>query len=124
MNDLRIFGIIVASVALNTTGQLLLKRGMNRVGPSRISASAMARTLLRAALTPSVVLGFSCYAVSAVLWLYVLSVADLSWAYPLLSMAYVLVALSAAVFLGERLTPARIAGTLAIVAGVVLVAGT
>ena len=47
--------------------------------------------LLRAATNPFVVGGAVAYALSFALWLIVLTRVDLSYAYPLLSMGYVLV---------------------------------
>ena len=58
------------------------------------------------------------------LWLAVLSWSDVSWALPLNALEYILVALAAAAFLGERVGPVRWAGIVLIAAGVLLLYGS
>ena len=53
--------------------------------------------------------------------MFLLSWADLSYVLPVTAFGYVLNAVLGRVFLGEQVTPARWAGTLLIMAGVVLV---
>ncbi|MCA8888916.1 MAG: EamA family transporter, partial [Parvularculaceae bacterium] len=62
------------------------------------------------------------YGVSIVLWLWVLSQADLSLAYPFVSLGFVVTMVFAAGFLGEHVSMLRIFGTLLIVAGCIVVA--
>ena len=80
--------------------------------------------LLRAAMSPIVVLGFLFYGLSAALWLIVLTRADLSYAYPLLSMGYVIVVVLSRVFFQEAVTPMRFLGTLVVCLGVFLISRT
>ena len=67
-----------------------------------------------------VVLGFLCYALSAASWLVILSRVELSYAYPLISIGYILVMILSKHLFNESVTSFRIAGTLLICAGVVL----
>lgn len=53
-----------------------------------------------------------------------LSWADLSYVLPVTSVGYVLVALAGRFVFGETIGPARWAGTLCIIAGMILVGGT
>jgi drug/metabolite transporter (DMT)-like permease len=80
--------------------------------------------LTRAALNPIVISGFFLYGISAALWLVVLTRAELSWAYPLLSMGYVLVVLLSRVLFHESVTTTRLLGTLVICLGVWLISRT
>lgn len=57
-------------------------------------------------------------------WLKVLDDADVSFALPITALSYVSVAAISAVWLGEALTPGRIAGVILILAGVYLVSRT
>jgi multidrug transporter EmrE-like cation transporter len=116
--------LILTCVTLGVCGQLLLKHGMS-ANPDRVDQIAeVIPRLLRAAVNPVVLGGFLLYGVSAALWLIVLTRADLSYAYPLLSMGYVLVVLLSRVLFHETVTPVRFLGTLVICLGVFLISRT
>ncbi len=72
----------------------------------------------------AVVGGLVIFALSAVIWLMVLSRASLSFAYPFASLSYLVIVLAAKFVLGETIPPLRWAGVLLIMAGIVLVAQT
>ena len=115
--------LVLVAVVISVIGQVSLKMGMNQVGA--IDAGSLARpmeTLMRVFSTPLVWLGLSCYGVSALLWLVVLSRLDLSYAYVMLASMYVLVPLVSWLFLGECIPPMRWLGMIVVVLGVVIVA--
>lgn len=56
------------------------------------------------------------------LWIVVLSKFELSYAYPMLSLGYVFVALGAWLFLGETISPIQWLGIFTIMVGVMMVA--
>jgi drug/metabolite transporter (DMT)-like permease len=68
-----------------------------------------------------VVLGFALVFGGSIFWLGVISRADLSFAYPMLALNYVLIMLPAYFLLGERISLNQIVGTLIIIAGVVVI---
>src|SRR3954466_561084 len=74
--------------------------------------------------TPRLLAGCACYAVSLVVWIMGLSRIEVSIAYPLLSLGYVINAAAAWYLFGESLTVMRVAGIGLIIAGVFLVART
>jgi multidrug transporter EmrE-like cation transporter len=118
------FLLILVCVALGVGGQLLLKHGMSSDRDAVDRVDEVLPRLLKAALNPVVVAGFVLYAISAALWLIVLTRAELSWAYPLLSMGYVLVVVLSRVLFHESVTATRFLGTLVIVLGVWLISKT
>jgi len=59
-----------------------------------------------------------------VLWIYVLSRAEASYAYPFLGLGFVVVALAGWLLLGESLSIQRVGAIALIVAGVALLART
>ena len=119
------FVLIVISVVIGLAGQMCLKLGMNQLGTLDLSGlGAIAPTLLRMFTTPLVVVGLACYAVSAVFWLVVLSREDLSFAYPLLAMMYVLVPLASKYVLHETVPARRWIGVVIVVVGVIFVSAT
>jgi drug/metabolite transporter (DMT)-like permease len=116
--------LIVITVLLNTAGQFVMKIGMNQVGRIALNSGGVMHGFLRAAGSPLVIVGFVLYGLSAAMWLIILSRVNLSWAYPLVSISYVIVALFSSTVLHERFSLARLVGTLVICLGVALVART
>lgn len=113
--------LLLATVMLNVTGQLLMKKGMTTVGIISGELSVMAGTLMRAFLNPYVVAGVAAYGFSSIFWLVLLSRVDLSYAYPALSLGYVLITLVSAFVLGEQVSALRWAGVFVICIGVVMI---
>jgi len=113
--------IVLTGVLLNAAAQLLLKAGAGSVGPiGGLGALRSAAPAL--ALHPAVLGGLTCYAVSVVVWIVALSRVDVSIAYPMLSVGYVVNALLAMWLFGEAVTLQRWIGIGVILVGVTLVA--
>jgi multidrug transporter EmrE-like cation transporter len=120
LND---FAIVLLGVLLNAAAQLMLKAGAGSVGPMLAGAGRdWGATVARLALHPGVLGGLVCYAVSVVVWIVALSRVDVSIAYPMLSIGYVINALLAWWLFGESVTAQRWLGIAVIIIGVVLVA--
>ena len=118
------FWWVIGGVLLNAVAQLLLKAGASSTGPILIGApgNALARSALDLAQHPAILGGLACYAVSVVVWIVALSRVDVSIAYPMLSIGYVVNALLAGWLFGEDVNAQRWLGIGVIVVGVVLVA--
>jgi len=117
--------LIVCSVVMGVSGQLCLKVGMGQVGALQMnSLGAILQTVWRVFTTPLVIIGLAFYGVGSVFWLAVLSRLDLSFAYPMLALTYVLVPLSAHLFLGEKVPPLRWVGIGVVIVGVVIISRT
>jgi drug/metabolite transporter (DMT)-like permease len=117
--------LVLASVAAGVSGQLCLKAGMDRIGAlSANGASAIIQTALRVVTTPLIFVGLSFYVLGAAFWLLVLSKLDLSLAYPMLALTYVLIPLAAQFILGEQVPVLRWLGVGIIFVGVIVVAQT
>ncbi len=114
------FWLVLVAVSFSATGEILLKSGVNRLGPLHLAG--LGEWLLQALRTPYLYGGFACVATGAAFWIAAISRADLSWAYPMLALGYVIVLVLSAAFLGERITLPRLIGTALIAIGVVLVA--
>ena len=111
-------GLVLASVAFGAVGQLTLKAAMNNLGQLQLTAD----TLLRMATSPLLLVGIAIFGVSTLLWLLALTKADLSFAYPFLSLTYIAVLIGGAVLFHERVTLDRVIGFAVIVTGVWIVA--
>jgi multidrug transporter EmrE-like cation transporter len=114
--------LIVVSVLLNAAAQLLLKAGTRVLGVIDVQAGALVNSALGVATQPFVLGGLLCYVASVALWIAALSRVDVSIAYPMLSLGYIVNALAAWALFGEALTPAKVVGILVILAGVVILA--
>jgi drug/metabolite transporter (DMT)-like permease len=109
--------LILGSVALSGVGQLLLATGARRAAGLDPGALATWRTLLGSA---PVIAGLACWALASVLWLVVLAREQLSYAYVLGSLNYVLVPIAAHVLFAERISGWRVLGMAIITAGVLV----
>ncbi|MCW5881660.1 MAG: EamA family transporter [Anaerolineae bacterium] len=112
---------LLIAISFSVCGEMLLKVGMNQVGNLDLTGMHAIPTLIRAFTTPAVLIGFILIFGGSLFWLSVLSKAHLSWAYPMLSMSYILVVFLSAWLLNEPVTAWRIAGVLTIIAGVFMV---
>ena len=82
-------GMVLASVAFGAVGQLTLKAGMNSLVQSSASGKLQLSldTLIHMATNPLLIVGIAIFGVSTLLWLFALAKADLSFAYPFLSLS-------------------------------------
>jgi multidrug transporter EmrE-like cation transporter len=110
------------SVSLNALAQITLRKAMLTVGALPTTSSEVVPFSLSVLLNPWFISGMTCYAVSIGVWLVVLSKTEVSAAYPLLSIGYVITALVGFFFLGENVTLMRVAGIAVICVGLVLIA--
>jgi multidrug transporter EmrE-like cation transporter len=114
--------LILAGVALNAAAQLLLKAGTNAVGQFAFTADNIVPVGTRLAFEPHILAGVTCYVVSLVVWIMGLSRVEVSIAYPMLSLGYLINALAAWYLFGESLSAMRLAGIAFIIAGVFVIA--
>lgn len=111
--------LILLSVLLNCAAQLLIRKGMlieGEVGMQNMLShvgSMITNVWLWGAML--------CYALSIFLWMSVLSKVEVSYAYPLLSVGYVVSAVAGYALFNENLSPIRIAGIIVICIGVILI---
>ena len=117
-----VLSLILLDVVLNVTGQLSLKHGMSKYGNFALSLDALPPIFLKAATSPYVLMGLVCYGLGFLVWLIVLSKAEVSYAYPLISLGYVFTAILARALFGEAVSMTRMAGILVTCLGVFLIA--
>jgi len=119
-----IFALIILGVLLNAFAQILLKAGMGQIGHFEFSLANALPIGLKVMANPPIITGLFMYVVSVAVWLLVLSRVQVSFAYPMLSIGYVVNAFAAYYLFGEPLTSMRMLGIFVIIAGVYLVAKT
>jgi multidrug transporter EmrE-like cation transporter len=121
--NLTTFAFIISGVLLNACAQVLLKAGTNALGGAiHLTVSNAFDTFVRVASQLPILAGLACYALSLVVWIMGLSRTDVTIAYPMLSLGYVIAAAGAWLFLGETISPQRLLAIGVIMVGVVLLA--
>ena len=116
------YSLIFTGVFLNALAQFLLKAGTNAVGQFEFTAQNIGPIGTRLAMSPWILGGMLAYGVSLIVWIMGLSRIEVSIAYPMLSLGYVLNAAAAWYFFGESVGPMRLAGIGFIMLGVFFVA--
>lgn len=119
---LSILFLIFLSVSLSVAAQLLLKAGMSSDAVKQVLGTNAFDSILAIFTNIHVLGGLFAYVASAGFWLIVLSKMDVSKAYPFVGLGFVLTMLFAYFFLNEPLTLVKVAGTLMVAFGVVLIA--
>ena len=117
----RYLPLILLGVLLNAFAQLSLKQGMRTIGHFAFSVENILPIGAKAIFNPFVLTGLLCYVISVIVWLMALSRVDVSYAYPLLSVGYIVTAFAGQMFFQEALGPVRWAGILIICIGVLLI---
>lgn len=121
-----LIGLILTSVVLAGFAQITLKTGVNHVtdasggGELHLNADSL-KSLLS---SPIIWGGLVLFGLSAIVWLFALSRASLSFAYPFAALSYVLIVLFSVLVLHEDVPVLRWVGVAFIVTGILLVAQT
>lgn len=117
--------IAFVSVTLNSIAQICLRKSVLNLPVSSRGQTGL--LIWVSDLAYNIILniwfigGMLCYAASIMTWLVVLSKTEVSAAYPLLSIGYIIAAAIGFLFLGENVTLLRVAGILVICLGVVII---
>ena len=119
-------GIVLAlaliSVSMSAVAQVLFKYGMSAASMrAALAEGSPGAIALAVVLSPGVLGGLALYGLGTVLWLAVLSRAELSQAYPFVGLSFVLTAIFGVLLFQDTMPVSRVAGIAAIVAGVWLV---
>ena len=116
------FSLVLCGVLLNAFAQLLLKAGVRQLGHFDFSLANAWPVGSALATNYPILGGLSCYVISVVVWILALSRVEVSIAYPMLSIGYVVNAGLAWFLFGEAVGPQRLIGIAVIIVGVVIVA--
>ena len=114
--------LVLTGVLLNAIAQLLLKAGAGALSGIELRPANAALIAGRLLCNAPIIAGLGCYVLSVVVWILALARVEVSVAYPMLSLGYVVNALAAWWLFDENLGGARVAGIAVILVGVWLVA--
>lgn len=111
--------IVLSGVLVNVVAQLLLKAGTQQLTIDFTSGKAV-QTLLAIFFQPHILAGLTCYFISSIIWIAALSKLEVSIAYPMLSIGYVITTGMAWFLFGEAITTSKVVGTALILLGVIV----
>lgn len=120
----RYLPLIIFGVMLNAAAQLALKQGMRTIGYFEFRLANVNQIFWAVATSPYVIAGLCCYVISVGVWLLVLSRVEVSFAYPLLSLGYIVTAVAGWRFFNESMDLTRWSGIMVICIGVWLITRT
>ncbi len=120
--DLVGHGYILLTLFFTVYGQLVLKWQMGGVGPLPSGGFDKLVFLLSQFLNPWILSGFVAAFLASLAWMAAMTRFEIGYAYPFMSLAFVVVMLFGAVFLAEPLTLPKVGGTLLVIAGLVVIA--
>ncbi len=114
--------LVLVCVLVGAFGQIVWKQGMSSMDKiTNVDELLKIKTIFNIFTNKYILLGIVLYGSAFILWLAAMSTLDISFMYPLLSLAYVVTAVFAVVFLGEVVTFSRWAGIALVVIGCILI---
>jgi drug/metabolite transporter (DMT)-like permease len=118
----KIFLILVVASIVESIGIAFLSGGLKEInGATEISASQIARVVKEGASNRKILLGITLEAAFFGALLYMLSIRDVSFVWPLTSLGFIVTTLAAQFLLHEKVSPGRWAGVLLIAVGASLI---
>lgn len=110
--------LLLFSVFMGSIGQVLLKKGAQSIDEAYFTWDKFLYGMIKTIKIPEIVLGLILFGMSFLLWLKVLTKAELSYAYPMVSLGYLNVLILSYFLFHEQFTLYKVLGTLMIVSGV------
>ena len=120
-NILFIIFLITLTCICDTVSQIFLKSSIDSIEQKTDSLKNIFKFIFQITRFKKVWFGFSFNILSLFMWLFVLSKADLNFAFPLDSMHYIFIGIASQIFLKEKLNSKRWTGISFIVAGIILI---
>lgn len=116
------FGLVMIGVLLNAVAQLALKASVTDTGIIQFDIQSLVSSAGSLLTNVWLWVGLICYAVSVVIWILALSRVDVSIAYPMLSIGYIVNAIAASHLFNEPLGLGKVVGIGIIIVGVYVLA--
>ena len=113
--------LIFISIGLAVAGQLFMKAGMSNYQIGEINLQNSIPQFLKMMFRPLVFIGFAFFLISSFFWLLALSKVPLSFAYPMVSISYVLILFFSWLIFKEQIGSIRWLGAAVIIFGVYLI---
>jgi len=119
---LKLILILLIGLIFESTGVVLLKKGMEKVGePKAMNVSEILRVLKAGITNPQILLGVFFEALFFICLLILMAKSDISFLWPLTALSFVFATFAAMWFLHEKVSPLRWAGVVFIMIGAGLI---
>jgi len=119
---LKLLLILLIGLTFESTGVVLLKKGMSDIGDvKKVSAAEIARVVKVGATSPYILGGVFFEALFFACLLILMSKSDISFLWPLTGLSFVFATFAAMMFLHEKVSPMRWTGVVLVVAGAILI---
>ena len=119
---LKLLLILLVGLAFESTGVVLLKKGMTQIGDlNGVTAGEVLRVCQAGATNPQILLGVFFEALFFLCLLILMAKSDISFLWPLTGLSFVFATFAAIWFLDERVSVVRWVGVVLIVIGAALI---
>ena len=116
------FFFIVFTVIFNAAAQLLIKKGVLVLGSESFNLKFFITNIDKIIFNPFIILGLICMTLSMMSHIISLSKFELSYAFPFISITYVIVFIGSFYLFNENLSILRVFGLILIILGTMFVA--
>lgn len=114
------FVYVLGTVLFTVYGQLIVKWQVSKAGALPTAFSAKMLFLSKLLLNPWIISGMAAAFLAMLCWLSAMTKFELSYAYPFMSLAFVLVLILSAVLFHETVTVPKVLGVGLVVAGIIV----
>ena len=119
---LKLLSILLIGLVFESTGVVLLKKGMTNIGDmKRINTEEVVRVLKAGLTSPQILMGVFFEALFFGCLLILMSKSDISFLWPLTALSFVFATFAAILFLHEKVSGLRWAGVVFIMIGAALI---
>lgn len=115
------FLFIALTIAFTVYGQLIIKWQVNEAGVFPEPLGEKAIFIVKLLLNPWVISSFAAAFIASLFWMAAMTQFELSFAYPFMSTSFVIVMILSFLFMGEKFSWYKVAGTLVIILGLFIV---
>jgi drug/metabolite transporter (DMT)-like permease len=115
---LKLLLILLVGLAFESTGVILLKKGITHIGEMNgVTVAEVFRVVKAGLVSPQILLGVFFEFLFFLCLIILMSKSDISFLWPLTALSFVFATFAAMIFLGETVSPVRWVGVILIVIG-------
>jgi len=122
LNRLVDHGFILSTVLFTVYSQLIMRWQVSAAGPLPVDTSEKIGYIINLLLNPWVLSGIVSTFLAGVFWLLAMTKFEISYAYPFVSLNYILVLAAGFVLFNESINAPKLAGSALVVLGIVVIA--
>lgn len=113
---------IAGTIFFTVYGQLIIKWRMSQKGSLPKELSDIAVFMFKLFLDPFIISGFASAFIASLFWMAAMTKFQVSYAYPFMSLAFVLVLILSAFIFGETINLYKVLGLAVIIVGIIIAA--